>query len=457
MQFFKPAENHLFTGDCMPYFHNGKLYLYWLLDEGHHSGLGGLGGHQWALSTSEDLKHWTHYPVALGIDQEWEKSICTGSVIVEKDTLYAFYSTRVKEDGQVREQLSYAISTDGGVTYRKQQPNPFYYAPEECMTWDFRDPKAFKDQDGLFHLFISGYKKKPELSGFGGYLVHLTSRDLKHWQESKPVLTGQTATPECSDYFKWNGWYYLIYSVSSETYYVKSRNPLGPWEYPGTQALREAWANVYKTAEFHNNRRIAVAFIPGKWNNKDNDGEVFGGNILFRELTQGKNGDLYTKFLPEVLPEFQPFNSQQLQRLSDKTILFTNKGFKLDATNGIAILPLSGLPENFRLTATFVPDGNYDETGMFVKATDHEQRGYKVELNANKQLALVQNTLIESVSGLRKPIEIDMIVSGDFIDMNINGKRSIVNRLPEEKGKNLFFFVKNGQMTVKNVKLFSIK
>lgn len=81
LQYFKPAESHLFTGDCMPYYHDGTFYVYWLLDEGHHSGLGGLGGHQWALSTSEDLVNWTHYPVAVGIEQNWEKSICTGSVI----------------------------------------------------------------------------------------------------------------------------------------------------------------------------------------------------------------------------------------------------------------------------------------------------------------------------------------------------------------------------------------
>ncbi len=90
LQYFKPVESHLFSGDCMPFSHNGTLYLYWLLDEGNHSGLGGLGGHQWALSTTTDLINWKHYPVALGIDEEWEKSICTGSVIADENKFYAF-------------------------------------------------------------------------------------------------------------------------------------------------------------------------------------------------------------------------------------------------------------------------------------------------------------------------------------------------------------------------------
>ena len=127
IQYFKPVESHLFTGDCMPYYYKGTFYIYWLLDEGHHAGLGGLGGHQWALSTSEDLVTWKHYPVAVGIDEEWEKSICTGSVIADKGKFYAFYSTRVKDDKGVHEQLSYAMSEDGGKSFVKQHPNPFYF------------------------------------------------------------------------------------------------------------------------------------------------------------------------------------------------------------------------------------------------------------------------------------------------------------------------------------------
>ena len=255
LQYFKPVEKRLFTGDCMPYYHEGTFYIYWLLDEGHHAGLGGLGGHQWALSTSKDLVEWKHYPVAVGIDEDWEKSICTGSVIADKGKFYAFYSTRVQDnDGKVHEQLSYAMSEDGGVSFAKQAPNPFYYAPEECVSRDFRDPKVFKDDKGAYHLFISGYKKEPELEGFGGYLVHLISTNLKDWKEVTSPLTGQVATPECSDYFHWNGWYYLLYSIGGDTYYVKSRKPYGPWEYPTTQAFVESWASVYKTAEYKDNR-----------------------------------------------------------------------------------------------------------------------------------------------------------------------------------------------------------
>lgn len=95
IQYFKPIEEDLFVGDCIPFSHNGVFYLYWLIDKGHHSSLNGLGGHQWALSTSTDLINLKHYPIALGLDEEWGKSICTGSVIYAEKSFYAFYSTRL--------------------------------------------------------------------------------------------------------------------------------------------------------------------------------------------------------------------------------------------------------------------------------------------------------------------------------------------------------------------------
>src|SRR6195952_2094435 len=103
LQYFKPKGN-LFVGDCIPFAHNGTYYYYWLLDSAHHKSLNGLGGHQWALSTSTDLKTWKQYPLALRIDEPWEKSICTGSVVYYKGKYYAFYATRLLSDGKVNEQ-----------------------------------------------------------------------------------------------------------------------------------------------------------------------------------------------------------------------------------------------------------------------------------------------------------------------------------------------------------------
>ena len=454
IQYFKPAESHLFTGDCMPYYHDGTFYIYWLLDEGHHAGLGGLGGHQWALSTSENLRDWTHYPVAVGIDEDWEKSICTGSVIADKGSFYAFYSTRVQDDRGVHEQLSYARSDDGGKTFVKQEPNPFYFPPEECVSRDFRDPKVFKDDAGLYHLFISGYKKDPVIEGFGGYLCHLVSEDLKNWKQVESPLTGQVGTPECSDYFKWNDWYYLLYSIGGDTYYVMSRQPFGPWQYPPTQSLVEQWASVYKTAPYKDGRRIAVAYMPCRSNGKDFDGAIWGGNMLLREAVQEPDGTLDTRFLEEALPPMHTVALPAFRTYGDNaSASYEGGALSINASNGTGIAALDGLPVNYRITFEFVPDGNYDEAGLFVRGDDRQHRGYKIELNSNKESAFIYNTGINTVKGLDRPVKVDIILKDEFIDMNIDGRRSIINRLPEKKGDKLYFFLKNGNARFNDITL----
>lgn len=102
----------------MPFFHESVFHLFYLLDENHHQGKNGLGGHQWAHATSADLVQWEHHPLALGIDQDWEGSICTGSVFYHNQTYYAFYATRTLDRS---EHLSLALSSDG-VVFEKTRP-----------------------------------------------------------------------------------------------------------------------------------------------------------------------------------------------------------------------------------------------------------------------------------------------------------------------------------------------
>ena len=457
MQYFKPAEADLFTGDCMPAFHDGTYYLYWLLDQGHHAGLNGLGGHQWALSTTKDLVNWQHHPIAVGIDEEWEKSICTGSVIFEKDKVYAFYATRVKEGDRVYEQLSYAISEDGGFTFAKQQPNPFYYAPAECEPGHFRDPKVFKDDKGGFHLFVTAYKKNPVIKDMGGYLVHLVSDDLENWKEVAPVLDGQFTSPECADYFLWNGWYYLIWSMGmGDTYYVKSRNPYGPWEYPDDQALLEPWSNVVKTAWFPGDRRIAASFIPYREN--DRTGTQWGGNVLLREVIQLKDGKLGTRFVEELLPQRQKrVNNLSPTFQPGACIRSANGGdITIEATDGVGAVTYENMPEKYRITMTITPHTNYHQLGLFLKATDQEN-GYMVELDADARKLKIENVQIEALKGMNEPMTLDIIANGEYIDVCYNGTRCNINRLRDEKGNKMHLFVKNGSATFSNVEIYEIE
>lgn len=456
MQYFSPKGDNLFVGDCIPYYHNGTYYLYWLLDSGHHSALNGLGGHQWALSTTKDLINWTNYPIAIGIDEEWEKSICTGSVAYDGKMFYAFYATRLLDkEGKVNEQLSYATSSDA-IHFQKQKPNPFYTSAPGYNKRNFRDPKVIIDSSGVFHLLVSSSTEKDySVDSNQGVLVHLTSKDLKTWKVNDPILTGQRDVPECPDYFKWNGWYYLLYSQGGNTPYLMSRKPFGPWVEPKFQAFDEDWSNVVKTAEFPNGRRIAASWIPSKRDNKDNGDERFGGCILLREVIQLKDGTLTTKFPKEVIPKtgkvlnLELIPDQKAKKMSDNQ-------YVIEALGSIGSLHSGNVPVNCRITFEVNPLGTNEDLGLYLRSTDKASEGYKLSFSANKQTVSLANTKIDAVSGLDKPFKVDIIMKDDIIDVSINEQRCIVNRLIERKGESICFYAKHGKAIFKNIKIYPI-
>ncbi|MDH5251677.1 MAG: family 43 glycosylhydrolase [Cyclobacteriaceae bacterium] len=449
MQYFVPKGNDLFVGDCIPFSHDGTYYLYWLLDSAHHSALNRLGGHQWVVSTTKDLKTWKHYPVVLGIDEEWEKSICTGSVVHSNDKFYAFYATRLIADGEVKEQLSYAISDDG-IHFEKQKPNPFYNSAPGYSQRDFRDPKVFVDQDGFFHLFVASRLNKSSIKKLDGVLVHMVSKDLGNWELKPPVLTGQGSVPECPDYFKWNDWYYLVYGDHGDTHYLKSKSPYGPWQQPDSQALVEKWLNVAKTASFMGNRRIAAGWIPSRKNNKDDGNEIFGGNAVFRELVQQENGTLGTKFPSEMIPKTErPLTIDLL--MDSLTKKLSENSFSVSAPNGIGTAHFESVPKDCSITLEVEPDGPNEEFGLILRAQQDGSGGYKLTFSADNRTVQLHDTMIYAVAGLDKHFMVNIIMKDGIVDVDIDNRRCIVNRLLEEKGNVLWFFAKHGNVKIKSI------
>ncbi len=449
IQYFKPAEEDLFVGDCIPFAHNGVFYLYWLIDKGHHTALNGLGAHQWTVSTTTDLVHWKHYPVVLGLDAEWEKSICTGSVIYADSLFYAYYATRVLQDGKKQEQLSYAISRDG-IKFIKQEPNPFFTAPEGYQPSQFRDPKIISGREG-YHMFISSYKTNPEIQQYGGCLAHLFSKDLKTWELREPVLDGQRSTPECADYFFWNGWYYLIYSIHGDGYYVKSRNPFGPWEYPRDQALKEPFANVPKTAEFMDNRRISAAWIPSLDMNNLNGRGKFGGNMVLREVVQEEDGTLGTKFPPELIPATS--NDLSLPLKQDSLCTGNSEKLQINAPNGIGSAGFKEVPYNCRINLEIEILGNNDEYGLFLRAGENAQNGCRLSFSPTLNTVQLGNKSIAVVENLGKAISVDIIMKDDIIDVCVDDRRCIVNRFVQQTGDQLWLYAKQGNVLFKSIKI----
>ncbi|MDF2685702.1 MAG: hypothetical protein K0S55_883, partial [Clostridia bacterium] len=77
---WKPEGINTGAGDCMPFSHNGIYHIFYLFDRRSHGSKWGFGAHQWAHISTSDLNKWTVHPMAISIDEQYEASICTGSV-----------------------------------------------------------------------------------------------------------------------------------------------------------------------------------------------------------------------------------------------------------------------------------------------------------------------------------------------------------------------------------------
>ncbi len=286
VQFYVPPYHNGSVGDCLPFVHNGRYRMYHLFDRRHHRSKQGLGAHQWAHISSGDLKNWTLHPIAVGIDEQWEGSICTGSMIERDGTVYAFYAVRMSDGSPAR--LTWATSEDG-VHFTKS--HEYFSLTEPYEPVSARDPKVFRDAEGLYHMLVTTSltdgRRRP------GCLAHLTSEDLLSWTQREPMLIpGYADQPECSDYFEWNGRYYIVFANHLTARYRISDQPFGPWKRPQDDILVSPNLAVPKTAQW-NGRRLTSGWVGD---------HGWGGCALTFELIQRPDGSLGVKHIEELMP-----------------------------------------------------------------------------------------------------------------------------------------------------------
>ncbi len=461
MQYFKPAGN-FFVGDCMPYFHDGLFHLYYLLDENHHQSLNGLGGHQWAHASTTDLVHWTQHPLALPISDEQEGSICTGSVYFHRGKHCAFYATR----GLNRHQrLSLAVSDDA-IHFVKINPDLFFPPQPDYSPLHFRDPCPFLDPEtGIYHLLISAQLASYPLSGRGGCLAHLTSPDLDRWTMQEPFLIpGYADVPECSDFFFWNGWYYLIFSTSLTAHYRMSRRPLGPWIQPPVDTLDGPLARVMKTAPFTGGRRIGAAWLGTRAGDKDDGKPQWGGHLLFRELIQHIDGTLGCKIPSEMVP---PCGESIPLTLTATTVTAVGdtapsaaqgERIRLDGRSGLSVVQIVGVPHNAHIAIRLTPTGRSGDFGLRLRSTGDYEHAYALAITPAAGTVTLGNQTIYGVAGLDQPLQVVIVLKDDISDVcisitDIGTYRCIVNRCPELHGNHLYLFAHNVAVTVDEIEI----
>lgn len=428
-QYWSKEQGRINVGDCMPFYDGERFHLYYLKDRNGHQSKWGLGAHQYAHISTEDMVHWTEHPMAVPITHQWEGSICTGSVIKAGDLYYAFYAVRMSDRTSAK--VSWAVSRDG-IHFEKSEKYFSLHAPYE--TTSVRDPEVFFGADGRYHMLLTSSWLEAQPEERNGCLAHLVSDDLENWEELPPFLIpGYTDQPECSNYFEWNGWYYLIYSNYGYAKYRYSRKPFGPWIRPEKELLGSCLYRVPKTAAYHDNRRIAAGFLANAV-----DGDSYAGNAVFRELVQAEDGTLWTKPVPEMLPEFTQKmefcpgknGSDRPEGMFEENFLYREQCIR--ETDADFAFRISCKPENGN--TTYGVTLKYDTGASWeIRLEPFREKVSIAPLHSNPYRES-EKTMLYQVKGLEADVRMTVVCQKGILDVYLNDRDSLVCRL--EKTEN---------------------
>ena len=415
----------------MPFFDDGRYHLFYLKDRRNHGSKWNLGAHQFGHISSDDLRTWSVHPLVVEITHPWEGSICTGSILKAFHKYYAFYAVRMADGSSAK--ISWSVS-ENCIDFVKSEIYFTLQFPYETVS--ARDPLVFEDGDGLFHMLVTTSYLKSDVPGLSGCLVHLTSNDLQTWDQQEPFLIpGYTDQPECPDYFKWNDWYYLIFSNYGFAKYRYSKSPFGPWTKPVNDVLEGPLYRVPKTAEFPDNRRISAGFL--SW---DSEGDGYAGNVVFRELLQKSDGTLSMSFVPEMLSEIS-FSSPEIRLISNAVQMY--KKTVITQLSNICRMKALVNPENPNVTYGFTLLRE-DHISYVIRFEPFLQR---MTIHTNRSNPYRPISILNHIDGLEKDVFIDLIIHNNIVDISINKSATFVFRLPDDNAASnlkLGCFTKDG-------------
>ena len=266
--------NGVFVGDCMPYRRDDEYHVLYLKDRHHHKSKWGLGAHQWEHISTVDFKTWNIHTMAVPITDYTEGSICTGSWIKDGDKEYLYYTVRMGRG--IPAPIRRSVSSDG---YNFEKDKGFgFTVSDKYHGASARDPKVIKGEDGLFHMFLT----TSLISENKGCLAHYVSKDMETWEDfGEPIYIAPNADqPECPDYFRYNGKYYLIFSLRGKAHYMVSDKPFENFVMPKDPII--PCESVPKGAEW-DGKLVFTGF-------KRMNG--YAGSMTFKAATATETGEL---------------------------------------------------------------------------------------------------------------------------------------------------------------------
>lgn len=444
-------------GDCMPFGHGDKFFLYHQRDTRKPGPFGEPFG--WDLATTSDFVNYQDCGVAVprGTDEEQDQFIFAGSVFEAEGQFHIFYTGYNRDypaEGKASQVLMHAVSED--LYHWTKTQEALTFCPQEGYDPDdWRDPFVIWNEEAQEYLLILGARKIGPKTEQTGRTVKFTSKDLKNWEFKGDFWApGLYTMHEMPDLFKIGDWWYHViseYSDKNKIIYRMSKSLDGPWIAPVDDAF-DGRAYYAGRTFCLGGQRILFGWVPTKEDCDDRKNFEWGGTFVAHEVYQRPDGTLGVRIPETVWNAFDTRESLPEQILESpytrtEKVLAENCGdiysFEADIT----------FSENTRSFGIRVLENKVTAQSYQYIFPVGENK-YVFEKNPNWPWFGCMNI------GLERPItlnpgenyHVQMILDDTIVTLYVNGV-ALNSRIYEKPGDALSVFVTDGTLELKNVSI----
>lgn len=476
--FYKPQN--AWVGDVIPYYADGKYYLYYLHDERRKPGEYAEDT-TWHLITTNDFLDFQEHGVAIktGGDDQPNRNAYTGSVIQDENKIYhAFYTAyneKFCKDGKPVQMVMKAISKDL-ITWDTVEGFLLSSDGQIYEEFDWRDPFVFWNEEDKCYWMLITTRLKDASPHRGGCIGLCKSSDLVNWSYEQPFYSpNMYITMECSDLFRIGDWWYLVFSTFSDrfvTHYRVSKSPEGPWQIPEQDTLDGRGCYAIKTAT-DGNSHFAFGWVPSRIGSSDFGPWEWGGTLIVHQIVQNpKDGSLSVQ-MPFALNNSNAENiSQNIKNkmhcncIGDKEeVVISSDGFggvvysaDLDRVHMHMILNTEKSPCDFGVAI------RTDETldnGYFLRFDSKHNRmvidnwpravqgKYQWQIDGDKPYIVELERYLKIEPG--KDININILLEKDICVIYVNEAIALTTRMYNHQNGNLGIFVTQGCIRLKKL------
>jgi beta-fructofuranosidase len=375
------------VGDCIPYYEDGKYYVFYLHDPRSKSEKFAEDTTWYLVSTTNFINFEEHgEAIHRGGDDQPNKNIYTGSVIKAVDgTYYAFYTAfndQYRINGKSRQLVMAATGKD--LSSLKTDKSFLLESDDKIYeTFDWRDPFVFWNEDEKSYWMILAARLKGSGAHRGGCLALCKSKDLVHWSYEDPFYApNMYITMECPDLFRIGDYWYLVFSTFSDrfvTHYRMAKTINGPWIIPVRDAFDCRANYAIKTASDGKNR-YTFGWIASKASATDQGEWEWGGTLVTHKIRQEPStGLLYSTAPWESGTFFRNTKKPRSWRLFNAAEIDAEKSLAFSSeTLGAALIEVPG--DGFEFELELEVQGN-GEFGMVLHGDLNLEEGYFLRMD----------------------------------------------------------------------------